>query len=31
MTVIIDEDGKVEKIYTNVRPLGHAMKILDCM
>jgi peroxiredoxin Q/BCP len=29
MTIIIDEEGKIEKIYPKVRPLGHAMKVLS--
>jgi len=30
-TIIIDEEGKITKVYTNVRPLGHAMKVLLCI
>ena len=28
-TVIIDEKGKVEKIFSNVRAKGHAAKVLE--
>jgi peroxiredoxin Q/BCP len=30
-TVIIDETGKVEKVFTNVKAKGHAAKVLEAL